>query len=102
MNGGASVEVPKDFEDAAGGLVQIDGQSQHTLISAELEKKDVYFADLHTALKERDELLRDYFMTKAVTLETTLKSGNLATQNAFDALHGAFWQGGYVHTSQKA
>ena len=96
MNGGASVEVPKDFEDAAGGLVQIDGQSQHTSISAELEKKDVYFADLHTALKERDELLRDYFMTKAVTLETTLKSGNLATQNAFDALHGAFWQGGYV------
>ncbi len=96
QNGDASVEVPKDSEDAAGVILQLDGQHQHTSLSAELEKQDVYFADLHTALKERDELLRDYFMTKAVTLETTLKSGNIATRNKFDALHGAFWQGGYV------
>ena len=95
-NGDASVDVPADSDGAAGVLVQTDGQLQHASLSAELEKKDVYFADLHTALKERDELLRDYFMTKAVTLETTLKSGNIATQNTFDALHGAFWQGGYV------
>ncbi|MDE0637715.1 MAG: Fe-S cluster assembly protein SufD [Candidatus Poribacteria bacterium] len=91
-NGSASAEV----EDGAGVLVQVDGNPQHTYLSPELEKKDIYFADLHTALKERDELLRDYFMTKAVTLETTLKSGNIATRNKFDALHGAFWQGGYV------
>lgn len=91
-NGGASAEV----EDGAGVLVQVDGNPQHTYLSPELEKKDVYFADLHTALKERGDLIRDYFMTKAVTLETTLKSGNIATHNAFDALHGAFWQGGYV------
>ena len=96
INGNASVEVPKDSEDASGVLIQVDSQSQHASISAELEKKDVYFADLYTALKERGELLRDYFMTKAVTLESTVKSGNLATQNVFDALHGAFWQGGYV------
>ena len=96
QNGDTSVEVPKDSEDAAGVILQLDGQHQHTSLSAELEKQDVYFADLHTALKERDELLRDYFMTKAVTLETTLKSGNIATSNKFDALHGAFWQGGYV------
>lgn len=96
LNGDASVEMPKDSEDAAGVILQLDGQHQHTSLSAELEKQDVYFADLHTALKERDELLRDYFMTKAVTLETTLKSGNIATCNKFDALHGAFWQGGYV------
>lgn len=95
-NGDASVDVPADSDGAAGVLVQTDGQLQHASSSAELEKKGVYFADLHTALKERDELLRDYFMTKAVTLETTLKSGNIATQNTFDALHGAFWQGGYV------
>ncbi|MDE0317287.1 MAG: Fe-S cluster assembly protein SufD [Candidatus Poribacteria bacterium] len=96
LNGDTSVEVPKDSEDAAGVILQLDGQHQHTSLSAELEKQDVYFADLNTALKERDELLRDYFMTKAVTLETTLKSGNIATRNKFDALHGAFWQGGYV------
>ena len=96
LNGDTSVEVPKDSEDAAGVILQLDGQHQHTSLSAELEKQNVYFADLHTALKEHDELLRDYFMTKAVTLETTLKSGNIATRNKFDALHGAFWQGGYV------
>ena len=91
-NGSASVEV----DDGAGVIVQVDGKPQHTYLSPELEKKDVYFADLHTALKERGDLIRDYFMTQAVTLETTLKSGNFASRNAFDALHGAFWRGGYV------
>ena len=91
-NGGALPEV----EDGAGVLVQVDGNPQHTYLSPELEKKDVYFADLHTALKERGDLIRDYFMTRAVTLETTLKSGNIASRNTFDALHGAFWRGGYV------
>jgi Fe-S cluster assembly protein SufD len=92
MNGGASAEI----EDGAGVFVQVDGNPQHTYLSPELEKKGIYFADLHTALKERGDLIRDYFMTKAVTLETTLKSGNIASRNKFDALHGAFWQGGYV------
>ncbi len=91
-NGSASVEV----DDGAGVIVQVDGKPQHTYLSPEVKKKDVYFADLHTALKERGDLIRDYFMTQAVTLETTLKSGNFATRNKFDALHGAFWQGGYV------
>ena len=91
-NGNRSTKV----EDGAGVIVQVDGNTQHTYLSPELEKKDVYFADLHTALKERGDLIRDYFMTRAVTLETTLKSGNIATHNTFDALHGAFWQGGYV------
>ena len=91
-NGSTSTAV----EDGTGVLIQVDGNPQHTFLSSELQKKSVYFADLHTALKERGDLIRDYFMTKAVTLETTLKSGNIATHNTFDALHGAFWQGGYV------
>ena len=91
-NGSVSTEV----DGGAGVYVQVDGNPQHTYLSSELEKKDVYFADLHTALKERGDLIRDYFMTKAVTLETNLKSGNFASCNAFDALHGAFWRGGYV------
>lgn len=91
-NGNTSVQV----DDVTGVYVQVDGTSQHTYLSPELKKKDVYFADLHTAIKERDDLIRDHFMTKAVTLETSLKSGNFATRNAFDALHGAFWNGGYV------
>lgn len=91
-NGSASAKA----EEGAGVFVQIDGHTQHIYISPELEKKDIYFADLHTAIKERGDLIRDYFMTKAVTLETSLKSGNFASRNAFDALHGAFWNGGYV------
>jgi Fe-S cluster assembly protein SufD len=91
---------PKDVdhseEETAGLLVQVDGQCQHTSDSEILKEKGVYFADLHTALQEQPELLRAYFMNKAVTLETTLKSGNIAQHNKFDALHGAFWQGGYL------
>ena len=88
--------APVTGEDEAGIFVQVDGSTKHIHLSPELEKKDVYFADLHTAIKERGDLIRDYFMTKAVTLETSLKSGNFASHNAFDALHGAFWNGGYV------
>ena len=91
-NGNVSAQV----DEGEGVYVQVDGTSQRTYLSPELEKKDVYFADLHTAIKERGDLIRDYFMTKAVTLETSLKSGNFASCNAFDALHGAFWNGGYV------
>lgn len=91
-NGNVSAQV----DEGEGVLVQVDGTPQHTYLSPELEKKDVYFADLHTAINERGDLIRDYFMTKAVTLETSLKSGNFASRNAFDALHGAFWNGGYV------
>lgn len=83
-------------EETAGVLVQVDGHPQHSSATATLKKKGVYFAHLHTALQERPELLRTYFMSKAVTLETTLKSGNIAQYNKFDALHCAFWQGGYV------
>jgi len=89
-------DVNYSDEEAPGVLVQVDGQLQHSSSTEDLKKKGVYFADLHTALQEQPELLRDYFMNKAVTLETTLKSGNIAQQNKFDALHGAFWQGGYL------
>ena len=77
-------------------LVQVDGQLQYASTTETLKKKGIYFADIRTALQEQPELLRTYFMSKAVTLETTLKSGNIAQYNKFDALHGAFWQGGYV------
>ena len=87
---------PVKVDNETGVYVQVDGQPGHTYLSPELEKQDVYFADLHTAINERGDLIRDYFMTKAVTLETTLKSGNFASCNILDALHGAFWQGGYL------
>ena len=83
-------------EETAGMLVQVDGQRQRIATTETLKRQGVYFADLHTALQEQPELLRTYFMSKAVTLETALKSGNIAQHNKFDALHGAFWQGGYL------
>ena len=89
-------DIDHNNEETAGVLVQVDGHLQHSSDTEILKKKGVYFADLHTALQEQPELLRTYFMNKAVTLETTLKSGNIAQRNKFDALHGAFWQGGYV------
>ncbi|RKU18490.1 Fe-S cluster assembly protein SufD [Candidatus Poribacteria bacterium] len=96
-NGAVSSEdVDYSEAETAGGLVQVDGRCQHTSGSEILKEKGVYFADIHTALQEQPELLRTYFMNKAVTLETVLKSGNIAQRNKFDALHGAFWQGGYL------
>lgn len=95
-----SLSVPSDSvhkdDEIAALLAQVDGQTQQHTLSAALAEKGVYFADIGTALKEREELLRAYFMNKAVTLETELKSGNIAQHNKFDALHGAFWHGGYV------
>ena len=100
-NGAVSSEdvgagLPSPYAETAGVLVQVDGQRQHTSEAEVLKEKGVYFADIHTALQEQPELLRTYFMNKAVTLETALKSGNIAQHNKFDALHGAFWQGGYL------
>ena len=96
-NGGVpSADTDYSDAEAAGVLVQVDGHLQHISDVEALKKKGIYFAHLQTALQEQPELLRDYFMNKAVTLETTLKSGNIAQHNKFDALHGAFWQGGYL------
>ena len=96
-NGKLSAEnLDYNDEETAGVLVQVDGQLQYASTTETLKKKGIYFADIRTALQEQPELLRTYFMSKAVTLETTLKSGNIAQYNKFDALHGAFWQGGYV------
>ena len=74
-------------EHAESGLiVQQDGVVAEASLSKGLERKDIYFADMNTALKERPDLLESYFMTKAVMVDW----------NKFDALHGAFWQGGYL------
>ncbi len=95
-NGGAHTTLADVDEEHAGILVQVDGQVQRAATAETLKKSGVYFADLRTAVKERPELIRSHLMQNAVTLETALKSGNIARHNKFDALHGAFWQGGYL------
>lgn len=83
-------------EEASGFTVLQDGLPVKSFLVEEIERKGVYFADLNTALRERPDFVQSYFMTRAVTLETQLRSSNIPLRNKFDALHGAFWQGGYL------
>ena len=95
LSGVAKAEA--DSTEVSSGSVAIkDGSPTGCFLTKEIERQGVYFADLNTALKERPDFVRSYFMTKAVTTETQLQSGNIPLRNKFDALHGAFWQGGYL------
>ena len=95
-NGEQPAEKVDYNDEETTGLLQIDGQLQYSSDAQAVKEKGVYFAHLPIALRERPELLQTYFMNRGVTLETTLKSGNIAQYNKFDALHGAFWHGGYL------
>ncbi len=72
-------------DDAAGGvLVEVNGIVNEYALSDELRAQGVIFTDMHTAVREHGDLVRRYFMTKAVR----------ADEGKFAALHGAFWRGG--------
>ncbi len=64
------------FEDSAGGPVRLD---------PELAAQGVVLCDLPTALREHGELVEQYFMRDAVTLDD---------ENVFARLHAAFCTGG--------
>ena len=51
-------------EESSGVIAIEDGSPVESFLSKETERKGVYFADLNTALKERPDLVRSYFMTK--------------------------------------
>jgi Fe-S cluster assembly protein SufD len=70
--------------ERAGVLVQRDAATIYSDLSADVTAKGVIFTDLDTAVKEHPELVKQYFMTKAVPAE----------YGKYEALHGAFWQGG--------
>lgn len=84
MSDTLAAQVPSSR--SSGVIALQDGCVVEHAQSKELVRKGVYFADINTALQERPDFVRSYFMTKAVTIEW----------NSFDALHGAFWQGGYL------
>jgi Fe-S cluster assembly protein SufD len=72
-------------EDIAGGvLVEVDGVVTQYELSDELKAQGVIFSDMHTAVREHGDLVRQYFMTQAVQVD----------EGKFAALHGAFWRGG--------
>lgn len=69
---------------AGGELVMVDGVVNSYRLSDELKAQGVIFCDMHTAVREHSDLVKKYFMTKAV----------LPTDGKFAALHAAFWRGG--------
>lgn len=79
------VESPLRLTSPSGGLLM--HQNSATVdrsLQDHLRQDGVIFTDLETAVREHPELLRQYFMTKAVMPE----------YNKFTALNGALWSGG--------
>lgn len=82
--------VPKEsleplIGDEQGGiLVFVDGRLAYYELSPEVQAQGVVFADLLTACREHEELVRPRLMTKAVP----------PTDGKFAALHAALWTHG--------
>ncbi|MGE3796549.1 MAG: Fe-S cluster assembly protein SufD [Thermomicrobiales bacterium] len=78
-DGGISDETAR-----AGVNVQADATSLLTEMRDDFAAQGVIFTDLGTAMTDHADLVKRYFMTEAVP----------ASFGKFEALHGAFWQGG--------
>jgi Fe-S cluster assembly protein SufD len=70
--------------DSSASLVFEDGAVRFSQANVDLEATGIIFTDLVTALQQYPELVRQYFMTKAVT----------PGHNKFTALHAAMWDSG--------
>lgn len=96
---------------AGGVLVQHNSMNARARLTDDLKKRGVIFCDLDTAAREHPELVKQYFMTQAVTYsENRYKSdkprttasgrhegggyGDTIGDLKFAALHGAFFSGG--------
>ncbi len=74
------------WQAPAGLLVQRNSQIIRSQLDAGVARRGVVFTDLHTALRERPDLIRESFMTACVRPDET----------KFRALHAALWSGGAV------
>src|SRR5256886_8930264 len=72
------------WEAPAGLLVQRNSLTVRASLDGDLARRGIVFTDLHTALREHPDLLRQHFMTACVKPEET----------KFRALHAALWTGG--------
>ncbi len=93
LNGSAASALaqPPDYlasqltDDTPGGvMVQVDSAVKEYQLSEALRAQGVIFCDMHTAVREHGDLVRQFFMREAVPL----------TEGKFAALNGAFWRGG--------
>lgn len=77
--------IPEAEKNALSGVgSQYESEVVYQNMQEKWEEKGVVFCDMDTALKEHEELVKEYFMTKCVP----------PTDNKFAALHGAVWSGG--------
>ncbi len=98
-------------QNAAGVLAQYNTGVAHARLADDLKKRGVILCDIDTAIREHPELVKQYFMTQAVTYsENRYKSdkprtgtsgkhegggyGDTVGDLKFAALHGAFFSGG--------
>lgn len=72
-----------EHKSLAGVGAQYDSEVVYHNIQENLVKQGVIYTDMDTALKEYNELVKDYFMTCVPP-----------TDHKFAALHGAVWSGG--------
>lgn len=88
LNGAGRLPADTDFsslnETLSGTLVEVDGVAVRNEVEAALRASGVILTDMHTAVREHSELVRDHFMTHVVR----------PADGKFAALHAAFWRGG--------
>ena len=77
-------QVVDAWQAPAGLLLQRNSQGVRSQLDPGAARRGVVFTDLHTALRERGDLIREYFMTTCVRPDET----------KFRALHAALWSGG--------
>lgn len=79
------IGVPKAEREVLAGVVgQYDSEGFYQKLKNEWEKKGVIFCDTDTAVQQYPELIKEYFMTRCVSVG----------DHKFAALHGAVWSGG--------
>jgi Fe-S cluster assembly protein SufD len=97
-----------DNQNAAGVLITHNGRAAFAQLKEEYKKRGVILCDMNTALREYPDRVRQYFMTRAVTLAENRYARHVDAQGVvehhgysdtigdlkFASLHGAFWRGG--------
>ena len=77
--------IPEAEKEALSGVgAQYESEIVYQNMQDQWEQKGVIFMDMDKAVREHPDLVREYFMTKAVP----------PSDNKFAALHGAVWSGG--------
>jgi Fe-S cluster assembly protein SufD len=97
-----------DNQNAAGVLISHNGRVSFVQLKEKYKQRGVILCDMNTALREHPDLVREHFMTRAVTLAENRYARHMDAHGVvehrgysdtigdlkFASLHGAFWSGG--------